>query len=97
MAELCRVARAEQLFQLGREQEAIRQLREQELVLRGRPEVHAALAAMLYQQGRALEAEQQWAIATEFDARYQSADWVAANKHWPPRLLEALQRFLAIT
>lgn len=96
MAELCRVGRAELQFQLGRDAEAVRQLREEELLLRGRPEVHAALAAMLYSQGRSLEAEQQWAIAVEFDGRYQDAGWVAASKHWPPRLLQALQSFLAL-
>ena len=43
-----------------------------------------------------LRAEQQWDIATEFDQRYQDLAWVGANKHWPPKLMAALQRFLAL-
>lgn len=66
--------------------------------MRGYPEVHAALAAVLYAERPAqrLRAEQQWDIALEFDSRYESYDWVASNKHWPPAMLQALQKFLLL-
>jgi hypothetical protein len=43
-----------------------------------------------------LRAEQQWDIAAEFDGRYSDTAWVAAEKHWPPRLIQALQKFLLL-
>ena len=46
--------------------------------------------------GQRLYAEEQWELACEFDQRYADADWVARTKHWPPRALAALQRFLQL-
>jgi len=61
-------------------------------------QVHAALAAVLYSERplQRLRAEQQWDIAAEFDGRYSDTAWVAAEKHWPPRLIQALQKFLLL-
>lgn len=61
--------------------------------------MHAALAALLYAErpGQRLRAEQQFEVATEFDGRYADAEWVKAHKHWPPRMLSALQAFLALS
>lgn len=66
--------------------------------LRGYAEVHAALAAMLWVERPALRqaAETQWEIAMEFNQRFADAEWVAATKHWPPRLMVALDRFLRL-
>ena len=77
---------------------ALAALAEEEAALRGYAEVHAALAALLYAERPAqlARAEQQWDIAMEFDARYSDAHWVAGAKRWPPRLLEALRRFLEL-
>lgn len=63
---------------------------------RGYSEVHAALAAVLYTERPALldQAETQWEIAMEFNPKFSDPSWVAANKHWPPRLMTALDRFL---
>ena len=85
--------------QVGRVEEALLQLEDEEVSLRGSAEVHAALAAVLHverptQVGRA---EQQWAIATGFDKRFADAEWVQRERHWPPRLVEALRRFLTLT
>lgn len=48
LAEYARVSRALLLYELGRTSDALLQLEDEEIILRGRPEVHAALAAMLY-------------------------------------------------
>ena len=64
----------------------------------GNAEVHAAMAAVLYAE-KPMErqrAELQWDIATEFDSRYGSIEWVAESKVWGPRLLHALQKFLLL-
>lgn len=60
--------------------------------------MHAALAAMIYTErpqeiGRA---EQQWEIATGFDSRVADLDYVRSQKHWPPKVVEALSRFLSL-
>lgn len=97
LAERARVRRALLLFQVGRSEDALYQLEDEEVALRGNAEVHAALAAVLYDRGRVSAAEQQWDIATEFDSRYADVRWVTAERRWPPALLDALQRFLSLS
>ena len=60
--------------------------------------MHAALAALLYAEKptERQRAEQQWEVCSEFDNRYSNIEWVARNKVWGPRLLQALQRFLKL-
>ena len=38
---------------------------------------------------------QEWEVATSFDKRYSDLDWVQKEKHWPPRMMLALKKFLA--
>jgi hypothetical protein len=85
-------------LQEGSTNQALTELNELELDIRGNPETHAALAAALYAErpNQRWRAEQQWDIAVEFDSRYQDPAWVRDNKHWPPRLLDALSRFLSL-
>lgn len=64
--------------------------------LAGRPRTWALSPAAAERPAQRLRAEQQWDIATEFDQRYSDPAWVSANKHWPPRLMAALHRFLAL-
>ena len=61
-----------------------------------RMQVHAALACILHAERprEVWRAESQWEIASEFDTRFGDVQWVQAEKHWPPRLLAALQSFL---
>lgn len=97
LAERARVSRGVVLFQLDRKDEAVLQLEDEEVALRGAPEVHAALAVMAYDAGRIAQAEQQWEIATEFDKRYEDPEWVVREKRWPPQLVHALKRFLSLS
>lgn len=96
--EYARLARGLMLYQLGRTSDAILQLEDVEVTLRGYAEVHAALAAMLWVERPILRqaAETQWEIAMEFNQRFADAQWVAETKHWPPRLMDALDRFLRL-
>lgn len=84
--------------QEGDTSRALTELNELELDLRGNPETHAALAAVLYAERPAQRwrAEQQWDIAIEFDTRYQDVAWVQDTKRWPPRLMTALVQFLSL-
>ncbi|KAK9831556.1 hypothetical protein WJX74_000071 [Apatococcus lobatus] len=96
ITEYARIHRAIFLYQIGNASRAILELEDEEANLRGFAEVHAALACILHAErprevGRA---ESQWEIASEFDTRFGDIQWVQAEKHWPPRLLAALQSFL---
>jgi hypothetical protein len=73
-------------------------LEDEEVAVRGNAEVHAALAAVLYTE-RPNElniAEEQWDIATEFDTRYSSIEFVENNRYWPPAMVSALKKFLLL-
>ncbi|KAI7841317.1 hypothetical protein COHA_004936 [Chlorella ohadii] len=96
--EYARLSRALMLYQLGKVSDAILQLQDLEVSLRGYAEVHAALASILYVERPALleVAEQQWEIAMEFNQQFADAAWVQQYKHWPPRLMTALNRFLTL-
>lgn len=97
--EYSRLARGLTLYQLGRTSDAILQLEDLEVTLRGYAEVHAALAAVLYVERPSLlqSAETQWEIAMEFNRQFSDPQWVAATKHWPPRMMAALDRFLRLS
>ena len=82
---------------MGKVNDALLQLEDEEVALRGSAEVHAALAAIFYDLGKPLQAEQQWTVATEFDKRYIDLDWVQRERHWPPKLLASLQKFLSLS
>jgi len=79
--------------------ESILELEDLEVSERGMPEVHAALACLLYVEKplQRSRSEEQWDLALEFDTRYSDLGWVKSNKKWPPRLLDALFRFQTLT
>ena len=85
--------------QVGRAEESLLQLEDEEVSLRGNAEVHAALAVVLHAERPAQVGryEQQWAISSGFDSRFSDPDWVQRERHWPPRLVGALRRFLTLT
>eukprot|EP01023_Acetabularia_acetabulum_P069288 TRINITY_DN99_c7_g1_i2.p3 TRINITY_DN99_c7_g1~~TRINITY_DN99_c7_g1_i2.p3 ORF type:complete len:208 (-),score=28.32 TRINITY_DN99_c7_g1_i2:435-1058(-) len=86
------------LYELGKVKDALRVLESTEREMTGYPEVHAALAVILYNDvpDQVEKAEQQWEIANEFDKRYGDVSWVGKNKHWPPKMLTALNKFLQL-
>lgn len=98
LTNYARIARALLLFQFGSRSQAILELEDLEASLRGLAEVHAALACMIYaEKPREVSyAEEQWDLASEFDTRYSDVQWVAAEKHWPPAMLDALDRFILL-
>ncbi len=55
-------------------------------------------AAVLWSErpSQRLRAEQQFEIASEFDRRYGDLAFVRDERHWPPRLVAALGRFLEL-
>jgi hypothetical protein len=98
ITERARIKRALLRYEAGQVQQAIAELEDEEVALRGYAEVHAALAAILYtdRPEQRQRAEDQWELANEFDHRYGDLQWVRTEKSWGPRLLGALQHFLAL-
>ncbi|KAJ9536906.1 hypothetical protein OSB04_029639, partial [Centaurea solstitialis] len=71
LSEYARVGRALALYEVGDKNEAISEMEDVSISLKGSPEVHAALAAALYSDKHAsVLAENQFAIATLLDPNY---------------------------
>ncbi|KAG6556572.1 hypothetical protein Mapa_001513 [Marchantia paleacea] len=97
LAEYARVGHAVTLYEVGDRSEAITEMEDVSIALRGYPEIHAALAAALYvDKHAALPAEKQFNIATLLDPRYTNLKWVQETKHWPPSLLNSLKLFISL-
>ncbi|XP_059432955.1 uncharacterized protein LOC132166193 [Corylus avellana] len=97
-ADYARVGRALALYEVGDRQEAIAEMEDVSISLKGYPEVHAALAAALYVDKHALlQAENQFTIATLLDPHYTDVSYVKETKHWPPSLVSSLQQFISLS
>ncbi|KAM0940580.1 putative tetratricopeptide-like helical domain superfamily [Dioscorea sansibarensis] len=96
--EYARVGRALALYEVGDRDEAIAEMEDVSISLKGYPEIHAALAAALYADKHSpLLAENQFAIATLLDPHYTDISYVRETKHWPPSLVSSLQHFITLT
>ncbi|KAF9599737.1 hypothetical protein IFM89_001683 [Coptis chinensis] len=97
-SDYARVGRALALYEVGDREEAIAEMEDVSISLKGYPEVHAALAAALYVDKNApLLAENQFAIATLLDPHYTDLTYVREKKHWPPSLVSSLQHFITLS
>jgi len=82
------------LFELGKKEQAIREMR---ALLRRYPEfpdVRAALTAALWNVGKEGDAETNWSRVS--DTRYKDIAWVVYERRWPPALVRSLSSFLNI-
>uniref|UniRef100_A0A2N9J7B2 Uncharacterized protein n=1 Tax=Fagus sylvatica TaxID=28930 RepID=A0A2N9J7B2_FAGSY len=97
-SDYARVGRALALYEVGDREEAIAEMEDVSISLKGYPEVHAALAAALYVDKHALLlAENQFTIATLLDPQYTDVSYVKETKHWPPSLVSSLQHFISLS
>ncbi|KAK3211719.1 hypothetical protein Dsin_016425 [Dipteronia sinensis] len=97
-SDYARVGRALALYEVGDREEAIAEMEDVSISLKGYPEVHAALAAALYADKHALFlAENQFSIATLLDPHYTDLSYVKETKHWPPSLVSSLQHFITLS
>ncbi|KAK9950119.1 hypothetical protein M0R45_005621 [Rubus argutus] len=97
-SDYARVGRALTLYEVGNRDEAIAEMEDVSISLKGYPEVHAALAAALYVDKHALLlAENQFTIATLLDPHYTDLSYVKDTKHWPPSLVSSLQHFMTLS
>ncbi|KAM0057082.1 putative tetratricopeptide-like helical domain superfamily [Helianthus debilis subsp. tardiflorus] len=98
LSEYARVGRALALYEVGDKDEAIAEMEDVSISLKGSPEVHAALAAALYSYKHAsVLAENQFTIATLLDPQYTDLAYVKDTKHWPPSLVRSLQDFITLS
>ncbi|KAK7318443.1 hypothetical protein RJT34_03145 [Clitoria ternatea] len=97
-SEYARVGRALALYEVGDREQAITEMEDVSISLKGYPEVHAALAAALYADKHApLLAENQFTIATLLDPHFTDLSYVRDTKHWPPSLISSLQHFITLS
>ncbi|KAG5241905.1 hypothetical protein OIU77_002797 [Salix suchowensis] len=97
-SEYGRFGRALSLYEVGDREEAIAEMEDVSISLKGYPEIHAALAAALYADKHApLLAENQFTIATTLDPHYTDLSYVKETKHWPPSLVSSLQQFITLS
>ncbi|KAK2980403.1 hypothetical protein RJ640_014576 [Escallonia rubra] len=98
LSDYARVGRALTLYEVGDKDEAIAEMEDVSISLKGYPEIHAALAAALYADKHApLLAENQFTIATLLDPHYTDLSYVRETKHWPPSLVSSLQNFITLS
>ncbi|KAA8531078.1 hypothetical protein F0562_005787 [Nyssa sinensis] len=98
LSDYARVGRALALYEVGDREEAIAEMEDVSISLKGYPEVHAALAAALYVDKHSpLLAENQFTIATLLDPHYTDISYVKETKHWPPSLVSSLQHFMTLS
>ncbi|KAG9457162.1 hypothetical protein H6P81_001670 [Aristolochia fimbriata] len=98
LSEYARVGRALALYEVGNREEAITEMEDVSISLKGYPEVHAALAAALYADKHApLLAENQFTIATLLDPHYTDLSYVKDTRHWPPSLINSLKHFITLS
>lgn len=82
------------LFQLGRTNEAIKEMRALLRRYPDFPDTRAALVAALWSVGKEADAETNWQRVS--DPRYRDVSWLKRDRRWPPALVDALQAFLQI-
>ncbi|MEL6441880.1 MAG: tetratricopeptide repeat protein [Cyanobacteria bacterium J06621_8] len=83
-------------YQMGDYTESLRTMRN---LVRKYPmysDMRAALAAVLWVEGKQGEAESNWVAAIGLDNRYQDLDWVENIRRWPPSMIQALEKFLSL-
>ena len=82
------------LYELGRTEDALKTMRKIVRKYPMFPDARAALTAVLWQKGLQGEAESNWVAAVGMDQRYQDIGWVVNVRHWPPKMVAALDRFI---
>ncbi|MEO0488122.1 MAG: tetratricopeptide repeat protein [Cyanobacteria bacterium J06659_2] len=88
------VNRALALYQIGQADKSIQILKGLARKYPRFADARAALTAALWDQGKQGEAESNWVGANGLDRRYKDVEWVAQIRRWPPKLVDALDRFL---
>jgi predicted Zn-dependent protease len=84
------------LYQVGKQEEAVRKMRN---LVRKYPQfadMRAALTAALWAQGKQGEAESQWVSAVGLDSRYKDLNWLRNDRRWPPEMVSAMEKFLKL-
>jgi len=59
-------------------------------------DMRAALTAALWEQGQQGEAESNWVAVVGLDGRYKDINWVSNVRRWPPKMVDALDKFLSL-
>lgn len=84
------------MYQLGKKEEALKEIRNLVRKYPMFPDMRAALTAILWENKEQGEAESNWVAAIRLDNRYQDIEWVENIRRWPPEMVVALEKFLKI-
>lgn len=84
------------LYQLGETPEATRLLKNLVRKYAQFADPRAALSAVLWDQGFKGEAESNWYPVMGLDPRYKDLEWLSRIRRWPPKAVEAIDRFLKL-
>lgn len=84
------------LYQLGETARSLRLVKYLCLKYPTFADMHAVLAAAYWAQGRASDAEGEWATVLGQDSRYGNIGWVEDVRRWPPVLVARLKDFLQL-
>jgi hypothetical protein len=82
------------LYQTGKTHEALHTLYG---LVRQYPkfaDFRAALTVILWVEGNRGEADSEWVSAIALDSRYKNLEWLRTSRCWPPRMIEAMEKFL---
>ncbi|VXD24691.1 conserved exported hypothetical protein [Planktothrix serta PCC 8927] len=84
------------LYQVGRQEESIKTMKNLVRKYPNFADMRAALTACLWDSGKPGEAESNWVAVVGLDARYKNIDWVKTVRRWPPKVVIALNHFLTL-
>lgn len=84
------------MYQIGKKEEALKEIRNLVRKYPMFPDMRAALTAILWENKEQGEAESNWVAAIRLDNRYQDIEWVKNIRRWPPEMVAALDKFLKI-
>lgn len=82
------------LYELGKKDQALTQIKNLVRKYPMFPDMRAALTAILWEKGDQGEAESNWVATVGIDRRYQDVQWLKEVRRWPPSMIMALEKFL---
>lgn len=89
------IGRALVLYQLDRPQETFAFFQSLAAQYPTYADAQAALAALYFEKGDLINANDCWEVAVEQDSRYQDDSWVRDIRRWPPKLADTLKKYRA--
>ena len=85
------------MWQVGRKQEGVKIMKDLVRKYPSFADMHCALTAAYWDQGKGDLAEDEWRKTMAIDVRYKKIDWVKNIRRWPPTIVASLSHFLKLS